>query len=73
MSDQEVVNLLAEESAPPEAAVAARAAAPEEDQQGSSIFSIVLVAMLAFGIFGGVFLVLGMLTAYRVGSGQMTA
>ena len=73
MSDQEVVNLLAEESAPPEAAVAARAAAPAEDQQGSSIFSVVLVAMLAFGIFGGVFLVLGMLTAYRVGSGQMTA
>jgi hypothetical protein len=32
-----------------------------------------MVSFLAFGIFGGIFLILGMITAYRVGSGQLAS
>jgi hypothetical protein len=39
----------------------------------TSLFAMFLLALLAFGIFGGVFLVLGMVSAYRLGSGNLVA
>ncbi|MDE0939586.1 MAG: hypothetical protein OSA43_06485, partial [Pirellulales bacterium] len=39
----------------------------------TSLFAMFLLSLLAFGIFGGVFLILGMVSAYRLGSGNLVA
>ncbi len=74
MSDQQIVTLLNEENRHSEAAAAEIADMPVNDEQSAaSLFSLVMVSFLAFGIFGGIFLILGMITAYRVGSGQLAS
>jgi hypothetical protein len=74
MSDQALVDLLGETNPHREAAATEMATAADNGPQSdASIFSIVMVAFLAFGLFGGVFLVLAMVTAYRVGASRMVA
>ena len=77
LSDAEVVAEL--ESTP-----ALAASTPEQTQaadqneqargfKGTTAIGLFFLALLAFGIFGGVFLVLGMISAYRLGSGNLAA
>jgi len=43
------------------------------DSKAATGIGLFFIALLAFGIFGGVFLVLGMVSAYRLGSGNLAA
>jgi len=73
MSDQEIVTLLREQNRHSEAAAEIADRPVSDEQSAASLFSLVMVSFLAFGIFGGIFLILGMITAYRVGSGQLAS
>ena len=77
MSDAEVVAFL--KKTPVSTQQAVDAPIPEGETQAPSVptatglFAMFLLSLLAFGIFGGVFLVLGMVSAYRLGSGNLVA
>jgi len=77
MSDAEVVAFLMETPAITQQAVdtpilEAETQAPVAPA-ATSLFAMFLLSLLAFGIFGGVFLILGMVSAYRLGSGNLVA
>jgi hypothetical protein len=77
LSDAEVVAEL--DSTPALAAsIPEQTQAADQNEQtrgfkGTTAIGLFFLALLAFGIFGGVFLVLGMISAYRLGSGNLAA
>jgi hypothetical protein len=77
LSDAEVVAELAQTPAIETATVAKTEVVDRGEQSTGSKaatgFGLFFIALLAFGIFGGVFLVFGMVSAYRLGSGNLAA
>ncbi|MEE2781491.1 MAG: hypothetical protein VX431_04740 [Planctomycetota bacterium] len=77
LSDAEVVAELAQTPAIETASTAETEVVDRGEQSTDSKaatgIGLFFIALLAFGIFGGVFLVLGMVSAYRLGSGNLAA
>jgi len=75
MSDAEVVAVLEKTPAVSDHVTGESNAAAETEAvpvaQSTNIMSMLFLSLLAFGIFGGIFLVLGMVSAYRIGSGNL--
>ena len=75
LSDAEVVTEL--ENTPAVVATATIPTGTEDwkhaDFDKVTLTGLILWGLLAFGIFGGVFLVLGVISAYRIGAGSLAA